>query len=103
MAASTAIATIIDRSVNLTRGRRMACSLVPLSRIRTISAPLPRVTESRTEVPQCRPFTRSGINVPSPRSTAEFWDGPPLALFFVRLLREGRAQLDQDVVGARRH
>src|SRR4051794_2338184 len=35
-------------------------------------------------------------NVPSSRPPAEFSDEPPLALFFVRLLREGRVRILND-------
>ena len=58
------------------------------TRKHSISALLPSVTKSRSKGLESRPFTRPRNNVPGSRPPSEFWDEPPLALFFVRLLRE---------------
>jgi hypothetical protein len=81
-----------------------AASIVKLARHpargprkRPISALLPRVTKSRQKGPENRPFTRPGINVPGRCPTVEFRDRPALALFLVRLLREGHIALGKIV------
>ena len=51
---------------------------------------LPQSNQISLKRPENRPFTRPAINVPGHHPTVEFRDRLALALFFVRLLREGQ-------------